>query len=266
VTNDAADRLEVITTPGITTFTEGSAPVVVDAGIRVGSALEGIIKQATVKIGTGYVKGKDKLQFTNTTKIKGTFNATNGTLTLTGNASPAEYQEALRSVKFVNASPMPVDGLRTVTFRVQDAAGVGAEAAKIVRVVGVNTKPTLTLPTTSLTYRRGALPIAVAPTLTIKDVDNTRLQSARVAITTGFAANLDKLTWVNKTGITASFNAATGILTLTGNATLATYQALLRSVKFSTTGAAPAGARTISITVNDGLLDSDAANRTVNVI
>jgi len=86
-----------------------------------------------------------------------------------------------------------------------------------------------------------------------------------VRITGGFAANQDVLTWVNKTGITASYNGATGILTLTGNATLATYQALLRSVKFKTPAGGVAGARTIAITVNDGLLDSDAVNRTVNV-
>jgi hypothetical protein len=39
----------------------------------------------------------------------------------------------------------------------------------------------------------------------------------------------------------------------------------LRSLKFKTPTGAPGGARTIAITVNDGLLDSDAVNRTVNV-
>ena len=212
------------------------------------------------------MRGKDKLVFTNTPKIKGTFNATTGTLVLTGVATPAEYQAALRTVRYVNNSKAPVDGLRTVSFKVQDAAGVGTEAAKLVQVIGVNSKPTLTLTGPALNYTRGRPAIAVAGTLVVKDLDNTRLQSARVSIGAGFAANLDKLTWVNKPGITATFNALTGILTLEGSATLANYMALLRSVKFSTTAAAPAGARTISIIVNDGVIDSDPVTRTVNVI
>jgi hypothetical protein len=270
VTNDADDRLEVVTSPGTTQFTEGGGPVAVDGGpngVQVGDGLEGVLTKATVKFASGYVKAKDKLVFTPLPNIpiKGAFSATTGTLTLTGTASPADYQAALRAVTFNNTSPLPVTGLRKLEIRVQDAAGVGDPAVKLLYVTGVNTKPTLTLTSSALAYTRGKPAIAVASTLGIKDVDNTRLQGATVQITGGFAANQDVLSVTLKPGITRNYDAATGILTLSGNATLATYLAVLKSVKFSTPAAAPAGARTISFTVTDGDLTSDPITRTVNV-
>jgi hypothetical protein len=272
VANDAADRLEVVTSTGTTEFKEGIGPVLVDGGlngVRVGAGLEGVLTKATVKFANGFVKAKDKLQFTPIPgiKIKGTYSALTGTLTLTGTASPADYQAALRTVVYNNTSPAPVNGVRTLQFRVQDAAGVGDPATKLVRVTGVNTKPTLTLPLTAVNYRRGRAGIAFASTLGIKDVDNTRLQGAEVRITGGFVPGQDVLTYVLKPGVqTLGFNPTTGVLTFTGNATLATYLAVLRSVKFLTpVGAAP-GNRTVSITVHDGHETSDAVTRSVNVI
>src|SRR5262249_18262369 len=63
VVNDAADRLEVVPSAGTVTFTEGAGPVAVDSGVRVGSALEGVISSATIRLAGGYVKNKDKLVF-----------------------------------------------------------------------------------------------------------------------------------------------------------------------------------------------------------
>ena len=268
VVNDAADRLEVVTSSGTATFTEGGGSVAVDAGVRVGSALEGILNSATVRFSSGYVKGKDKLVFTPIagSPIRGTFNATTGILTLTGSASPADYQSAFRSVTYSNASPLPVDGVRTLAFQVKDVAGTGDSATRLLRVVGVNTRPTATLPSTAVTYKSRGKPLAVASTLLLKDIDNTRLQSARILIGSGFVANQDVLAVTARPGITANYNPATGVLTLTGNATLATYQAVLRTLRFTTPASAPGGSRTLALTVNDGQLDSDPVSRTVNVV
>ena len=268
VANDAADRLEVVTSSGTATFTEGGGSVAVDAGARVGSALEGILNSASVRFASGYVKGKDKLFFApiSGNPIRGSFNVTTGILTLTGTASPADYQSAFRSVTYNNTSPLPVDGVRTLSFQVKDVAGTGDPATKLLRVIGVNTKPNATLPNSAVTYKTRGKPVAVASTLVLKDIDNTRLQSARVAIGSGFAANQDVLSVVTKPGITANYNPATGVLTLTGNATLATYQAVLRTLKFTTLATAPGGSRTLTLTVNDGQLDGDTVSRIINVV
>ncbi len=108
----------------------------------------------------------------------------------------------------------------------------------------------------SFGYREGGAPAAVAANLTLSDVDNLTLAGATATISSGFTAG-DVLGFANQNGITGSYNAATHVLTLTGTATLAQYQAALRSVTFSNTGDNPdnfgtSTTRTITWVVDDG--------------
>ncbi len=68
--------------------------------------------------------------------------------------------------------------------------------------------------------------------LTVSDVDNTSLAGATVSIGAGFL-NGDTLNFTNQNGITGSYNTATGVLTLSGTASVADYQAALDSITFS---------------------------------
>jgi hypothetical protein len=219
----------------------------------------------------GYVKNKDKLQFTPIAgiPIKGSFNVKTGTLGLKGTTSPANYQTVLESIKYDNLSPAPIDGVRTIAITVQDASGVGQPGIKLLRAIGVNSKPVETLTGPAISYKTRGTAMAFASTLKIKDIDNTRLQGAKVSFAAGFQVG-DILTWSTttaaKAGITVVFTPGTGDLVLTGNATLANYLALLKSVKFTTPTGTPAGDRTLSITVNDGLADSDPVTRVVTVV
>src|SRR5207302_621088 len=62
-------------------------------------------------------------------------------------------------------------------------------------------------------------------------------------------------------GITGSYNAATGVLTLTGTATVAQYQAALDSVTYFNSSDNPSGAaRTVSFQVDDGAAANHASN------
>ena len=66
-------------------------------------------------------------------------------------------------------------------------------------------------------------------------------------------------------GITASaYNPATGVLTLTGVASIADYQTALHQVVFSTTDTSNAD-RIISVTVNDGANTSNTAQTFMHV-
>ncbi len=132
--------------------------------------------------------------------------------------------------------------------------------------------PVLTLSSAGMGYSEtagspsGAGPPAdVASTVTVSDADQAVIQGATVAITGGFAAG-DTLTFTPGGGISGSYNAATGVLTLTGNASFAQYQTVLDSVGFTTPGDTPSTAtRTIAFTVTDGLINSDPAYATVAV-
>ena len=72
------------------------------------------------------------------------------------------------------------------------------------------------------------------------------------------------------TSIALSYNASTGVLSLTGSDTLAHYQQVLDSVSYSSSSQDPTdfGAdqtRTVSWTVNDGTLDSPTQTTTINI-
>ena len=98
--------------------------------------------------------------------------------------------------------------------------------------------------------------VTVFPNVTVTDVDNTTLTGATVVIAFGKQTG-DALQFTNQNGITGSYNAATGVLTLSGNASVADYQAALRSITFSSTTQQPVGVRTISWVVNDGSAQSN---------
>jgi len=59
----------------------------------------------------------------------------------------------------------------------------------------------------------------------------------------------DVLGFTNQNGITGSFNAATGTLTLTGSSSVANYQTALDSVTYVNTSDDPSGA-TRTVTIN----------------
>lgn len=270
VTPKADDRLEVVTSPGSATFTEnpgGAVPrVVVDPGVQVGLALEGDMTGASVQITSGFVKGKDFLEYVvaKTFPIQGKYNSATGILTLTGTASPAKYQEALRLVTYYNPSPLPVDGFRKMVFVVKDAPGVGHPASRLVKVVGVNTGPTLAFPpnTPAVNYKAGKPAVGVGSGLKLTDVDNTYLAGATVTIGSGFKPG-DVLSVSLKAGVSIQSN-ANGVLVLTGRATVATYLAVLQSVKFAS-AAGQTGTRRLDFQATDGDLPSAVVSRNVNV-
>ena len=112
--------------------------------------------------------------------------------------------------------------------------------------------------------------MTVAVNATVSDADNTVLQGATVAISSGFVSG-DVLSFTNSGGITGSYNAATGVLTFTGAASAAAYQTVLNSVRYTNAGDNPTSygtstSRTISFNTFDGLAYSDPATVTVAVV
>jgi hypothetical protein len=101
-------------------------------------------------------------------------------------------------------------------------------------------------------------------TIGVSDADDTTLRSAKVSISANFESG-DVLHFVDTANIDGEYNAATGELTLTGEATLAEYRAALESITFSTTSN-DTDTRTISYVVNDGTDDSNIATATMSVV
>jgi len=101
-------------------YTEGDPATAITASITAVDADHANLAGATIRIAANYQNGQDVLWFANTATITGTWNATTGTLTLTGTDTVGNYQAALRSVTYRNTSAAPIKSTRTVTFQVTD--------------------------------------------------------------------------------------------------------------------------------------------------
>ena len=150
----------------------------------------------------------------------------------------------------------------------QHAPGEGFNGSvRNIRItVGSNTAPVATAGGT-LAYSENGVAAAIDNTITLVDVDNTSLAGATVTISTGLTSG-DLLGFTSQNGITGSYNSTSGILNLTGTATVALYQAALRSVTYSSTSDNPtttSASRTISWQVNDGSALSAAVTSTINI-
>lgn len=126
------------------------------------------------------------------------------------------------------------------------------------------TPPILSVSDTT-TYGAGHTPIVVAPTLTITDDDTETLDGARVNVDTNFDAATDRLgisgqgtaTSGTVSGLSWSYTTMTGVLTISGDATTATYQSVLRQVTFYTTGNPTLNTRTVQFTLGSSLANPD---------
>ena len=114
--------------------------------------------------------------------------------------------------------------------------------------------PILTMTGPALDYAVNGAAVPIDPGLTFATNERTRFTGASVSITGGFVAAADTLSFTNQNGISGTYNPTTGVLTLTGNASLAEYQAALRSVSYTNgSGGASLGSRTVSFQATDDL-------------
>ncbi|WP_313025717.1 DUF4347 domain-containing protein [Pseudomonas lopnurensis] len=146
-----------------------------------------------------------------------------------------------------------------------------------ITVTAINDAPILTTSGGTTAFVEGdnvvSTPVAIDAGLTLSDPDNATLASATVVITNNFQPGEDVLIFANDGStmgnISASYNAGSGVLTLTSagaTATLAQWQAALRTVAYTNGSDTPNEAtRTISFVVNDGQDSSTAATKAIGV-
>ncbi|MCW2205021.1 hypothetical protein ABIF21_003808 [Bradyrhizobium elkanii] len=259
------DQAPVVTAGHTLNYTENQAATVIDSAITVTDGDDANLVSATVQITGNYASGQDVLGFTNQNGITGSFDAATGTLTLTGSSSVANYQAALASVTYINTSDNPSGLARTVTITTNDGTLDSSPVTDTINVTPVNDPPVVTAGHT-LNYTENQAATAFDPAIIVSDVDNTTLTGATVQITGNYANGQDVLAFTSQNGITGSFNAGTGVLTLTGTASVADYQASLASVTYQNTSDNPSGlARTVTIIANDGTATSTPVTGTINV-
>ena len=175
------------------------------------------------------------------------------------------------------------NGSADFDYTVSDGHGGTATGHVQVTVVAVNDAPVVTTSAGAVAYTENAAATALDPGLVVGDVDSTDLTGATVQISTGCTNPEDVLAFTPGAGLAAgratraaraagavrraavvtpdppggitvgSYNASTCTLTLTGTATVAAYQAVLRQVTYANTSDDPStAARTVTFTIDDG--------------
>lgn len=171
--------LPAATTPR---YVEGAAPVKVLPSVTVADIDSANMKSATVAITGSYVPGEDLLLFSNTSLIKAAaFDVATGTLTLTGTASKAAYQAALRTIQYRNKNANnPQTAVRTLSVTISDGSLPSATKTQSVKVAAVNDAPVLTY--RNSTVKR--ITLTGATKNTAFSIDFATLQSAIDGIAT----------------------------------------------------------------------------------
>ena len=100
----------------------------------------------------------------------------------------------------------------------------------------------------------------------ITDWDDTMLTAAEVAITSNYTASEDVLAYAEIAGISATYDAPSGTLNLSGEALIDAYQTILQSVTYENTEPiANRLPRILTFTVSDGDLTSNNFEIEINI-
>ena len=229
-----------------------AAPVVLDPDLAVADLDHDDLQTATVTI-TDAVAAEDVLAFTDQNGIAGDYDADAGVLALSGEATKAEYRDALRSVTYDNSSETPTGTSRTVAFAASDGVATSNSAVTTMALTSTDDTPVVSLSgDADPSYTEQADPVAIDDDLTVTDADDTDLEGATVIIGAGRATG-DTLSFTPVDGITGDYTADDGTLELTGTASVVDYQSALQSIKYDNALDDPSDAkRTISLVVDDG--------------
>ena len=264
------DAPPVVTGGHTLNYIEGQAATAFDPALTVTDADNTTLDHVTVQITGNYFNGQDVLAFANTAHINGAWDALHGELTLTGTAGStvADFQTALDSITYFNTSNNPSGLARTVTITANDGALDGPPVTDTIDVTPVNNPPVVTIGAITNfseppvgTPPANSIPVAIAPNLTITDVDSTNLISATFELTDlkpsdalSIAGHAGSSGDIGNIHFAISSTATTETVTLTGTDTIAHYNTVLDAVQFNNTGEPPdTTARTYTVTaVDDG--------------
>ena len=123
-------------------YTEGAAATVITSQVTVSDDDDDDMVGATVQVTGNFDADEDVLSFPDPATITGNWNATTGTLTLTGTDSKANYQQAFRMVTFSSTSDNTSVN-HTVTFKVNDGKSDSIGVTRDITITSANDSPAL---------------------------------------------------------------------------------------------------------------------------
>ncbi|WP_279911252.1 MULTISPECIES: DUF4347 domain-containing protein, partial [unclassified Pseudomonas] len=271
------------------TFTEGDSAQLIDLGsnatVSDGDSADFNGGSVRVSITTNRVTAEDLLSIRNQGTGAGQIGVSGSTITYGGvaigtftggsgsndlvitfnstSATPAAVEALLHNLVYDNSNvDNPTASARTLSVTVYDGDSYTTTNNTVtVNVVAVNDAPTLSPANSNASYTEGGSAAVLSGSLTLADVDSTTFQGATVTVS-DFRAG-DVLSVGSPNGFTVSYDSGTGVLTLSGGGSLASLQAALRSITYSSTSDDPtAGGTDATRQINFTVTDSGGATST----
>ncbi|MFV3415236.1 Ig-like domain-containing protein [Pseudomonas nitroreducens] len=268
------------------TFTEGDSAQLIDLGsnatVSDGDSADYNGGSVRVSITTNRVTAEDLLSVRNQGTGAGQIGVSGSTITYGGvaigtftggsgsndlvitfnsaSATPAAVEALLHNLVYNNSNvDNPTASTRTLSVTVYDGDSYTTTNNTVtVAVVAVNDAPTLSPGNSNTSYTEGGSAAVLSGSLTLADVDSTTFQGATVTVS-DFRAG-DVLSVGAPNGFTVSYDSGTGVLTLSGGGSLASLQAALRSITYSSTSDDPtAGGTDATRQINFTVTDSGGA-------
>ena len=187
-------------------------------------------------------------------------------LTLIGPASISEFLVALATVSYSNGAEEPTPTDRRITFLANDNNLTSNLAEITIKVINTNDIPVVDLngfmigTRFMVVYSEGseAIPIVDPLSMSISDNDHTHLVRATVTLTTNYDAQMEFLEMSTAgSSLISIYNSSTGVLSVTGNASIETYQSVLRTLTYVNLEGGPGAPdphmREITVTVSDSV-------------
>lgn len=257
------------------TFTEdGPAVAIVDAGALTWTDSDQLVATGAVITITNPLDGAaEALTVTPQAGISANYDPNTGVLTLSGSAALTTYQAVLRTLVYLNLSQNPDTTTRTVSVEVDDGLTLSAAALATITITAVPDAPVVDLNGAAGALDYGAnfiegagAALIVDPGLTVIDVDSALLTSATVTLTNPLDGINEVLAVTVSGGISAGYDSGSGVLSLSGAASPADYQTVLRSLTYNNTSSNPTTTpRVVTVTATDGGLTSLVATTTVTI-
>ena len=188
-----------------------------------------------------------------------------------------QYQVVINTYSANPANGGTLVAVRQFTVLLDDVTGELVNIAPVLDLAAPVTITTTTIdPGTvgndyATTYTENAAAVAIASGPIIVDLNSPQMMTATVKLTNAQAGDMLSVAGSLPGGITSSFGpAVAGQITmyLSGPASLAAFQTAIAAVRFGNPAEnnPVAGVRTISVSVNDGEVDSNFATASVTVV
>ena len=205
-------------------------------------------------------------------------------------ATPALVQTLLRAIAFSSSSENPSVLPRTVQVTLNDGdGGTSAPVTKTVNVLAVNDAPVVGAFDTAISYTRGGSPLLLDIDATVSDVDATNFNAGKLTVSVSVNRQLSDVISILVGGSGTLQVSISGQTVLVGGVAIGTYaggsngsalvvslntaatadrvQSLLRAIAFSNTSSQSVLARTVRVTLTDGVGGTSLpVNKTVNIL